>query len=97
MIHQRVIGFHIIKHGEGRRDAIIPVYRFKETAPKATWYDYACGIEESSLNWLPEYFIHTQYFHDAFHGVSHQCCDVLTSARLPIYTSLNTSLMEQVF
>jgi hypothetical protein len=96
MIHERVIGFHLISQGEGRRDAIIPIYRFKETAPSAMWYDFGCGVEESCLNWLPEYFIETQVFHDTFHGTSHKCCERFSSYRLPMFTSLNTSLMEQL-
>jgi hypothetical protein len=96
MIHERIVGFHIIHKGEGRRDAIIPVYRFYDTAPIAMWHDFGCGCEESSMNWLPHFFAKTQHFHDAFHGYSHLCPKRFFSRRLPAFSSLNTSLMEQV-
>lgn len=96
MVHERVVGFHIMTHSEGRRDALVPIYRFKEEPPIAMWHDFSCGCEESALNWMPEYFTHTQHFHDMFHGYSHKCSLRFSSRRLPAFASLNTSLMEQV-
>ena len=37
-----------------------------------------------------------QFFHDIFHGCIHKCSERFMSKRLSDYTSLNTSLMEQV-
>ena len=97
MIHELVIGFHLIHNQEGRRDALVPIYRFWEKPPIAVWNDFGCGCEESGLNWLPEFFHGVQHFHDMFHGNSHTSCSKkFFSRRLPAFSSLNTSLMEQV-
>jgi hypothetical protein len=96
MVHERVVGFHLIHRGEGRRDAVIPVFRFYENPPVAMWHDFGCGCEESAMNWLPQFFAGTQHFHDAFHGYSHVCPKRFFSRRLPAFAGMNTSLMEQV-
>jgi hypothetical protein len=97
MIHEQAVGFHLIHSQEGRRDALIPVYRFWDKPPLAIWNDFGCGCEESGLNWLPEYFHDIQHFHDMFHGFSHtSCSEKFSSRRLPKFAALNTSLMEQV-
>jgi len=96
MQHHHVIGYHIICHGEGRRDAIYLIYRFMENPPEAMFGDYACGIEETCLNYLPEFFKDVQFFHDVFHGCTHLCSDSFCSRRLNAFAVLNTSLMEQV-
>lgn len=56
MAHETIIGYHVMKHGEGRRDGIIPPYRFMEDPPEAIFGDYVCGWEETALNLLPEFF-----------------------------------------
>lgn len=96
MIHERVIGFHVIHNSEGRRDALIPIYRFMESPPLVMWNDFGCGCEESGLNWLPHFFHRTQHFHDMFHGFSHICSTRFSSKRMPAFSSINTSVMEQV-
>ncbi len=97
MVHETVVGFHLIHNQEGRRDALIPIYRFWEKPPLAIWNDFGCGCEESGLNWLPEFFHSVQHFHDMFHGYSHTSCSKkFFSRRLPAFSSINTSLMEQV-
>lgn len=96
MIHECIVGYHLIKNSEGRRDAIVPLYRYMELPPKACWFDFGCGVDESCANWLPEFFAETQFFHDCFHGYSHVCSERFFSRRLPLFSSLNTSIMEQV-
>lgn len=96
MIHQTIIGYHVMAHGEGRRDAIYPVYRFLEKPPEVLFGDYVCGIEETCLNYLPHYFKGVQFFHDIFHGCTHVCSERFCSRRISAYAVLNTSLMEQV-
>lgn len=96
MLHQTIIGFHVMPNGEGRRDAIYPVYRFLEKPPNALFGDYACGIEETCLNYLPHYFKIVEFYHDIFHGCTHVCSERFCSRRLAAYAVLNTSLMEQV-
>ena len=96
MDHQTVVGYHVMPHGEGRRDAFFPIYRFLETPPEAIFGDYVCGIEETSVNYLPEYFCKSEFFHDVMHGCSHSCSERFCSRRLSAYAVINTSLMEQV-
>ena len=96
MRHHTIIGFHVMPQGEGRRDAIFPVYRFLEQPPKAIFGDHACGIEETCFNYLPRYFKYCEFYHDVFHGCSHVCSERFCSRRHAQYAALNTSLMEQV-
>ena len=96
MTHETIIGFHVMKHGEGRRDGIIPPFRFMEKPPEAIFGDYVCGWEETALNLLPEFYVTVQFFHDIFHGVTHKCSERFLGKHLPHFASLNTSLMEQV-
>ncbi len=85
-----------MQHGEGRRDSFYPIYRFLPDPPDAMFADFGCGVEETSLNYLPDYFKSVEFFHDIFHGCSHVCSDRFCSRRLPSYAFLNTSVMEQV-
>ena len=96
MEHQTIIGFHIMADGEGRRDGIIPPYRFMENPPEAILGDYVCGWEESALTYLPEFYMLVQFFHDVFHGCMHKCSVRFQGRRLAQFAALNTSLMEQV-
>lgn len=95
MRHQAIIGYHIMSHGEGRRDPLFTLYRFKQTAPKIIFIDFSCGAEESALNWLPEYFAQTAFYHDIFHGYGHVCSDRFSSVRINHLRHYNTSVMEQ--
>jgi hypothetical protein len=95
MIHETVVEYHIIKNGEGRRDCLIPLYRFLPEPPQAVFCDVACFCEDSGLKWLPDFFKHTKWFHDIFHGYAHVCPSVFRSNRSPLYSWVNTSLMEQ--
>lgn len=96
MHHQRIVGFHLMVHGEGRRDTYVPLLRFMENPPKVIFGDYVCGVEETCFNYVPEFFKDTQFFHDIFHGCCHVCSERFCSRRLSAFASLNTSLMEQV-
>ena len=96
MDHHNVVGYHVIPHCEGRRDAFLPIYRFMEHPPKALFGDYVCGIEETSMNYLPEFFLSVQWYHDVFHGCTHGCSDRFTCRMHAAFAVLNTSLMEQV-
>ena len=46
---ETVVGVHIMPHGEGTRDAIIPLYKFVTKPPKAVFFDWACKAHESAL------------------------------------------------
>lgn len=96
MDHQTIIGFHVMKHGEGRRDGIYPPFRFMEVPPKTVFGDYVCGWEETAMNMLPEFYSSVQFFHDVFHGCTHKCSPRFSGRRLNEFASVNTSVMEQV-
>ncbi len=96
MEHETIVGFHVMSRGEGRRDGIIPPYRFMEKPPKAMFGDYVCGLEETGMNLLPEFFKLVLFFHDVFHGCTHSCSERFESRRLRDFCAINTSLMEQV-
>ena len=95
MTHETIIGYHIMSNGEGRRDGVIPPYRFMEHPPEAIFGDYVCGWEETALNYLPEFYIAVRFFHDIFHGCAHKCSERFLARGLASFQSINTSLMEQ--
>lgn len=96
MLHHRVVGYHVMPHGEGRRDCLLSLLRFKLDPPHAVWVDFACHAEETGLNWAPEYFRDVQWYHDTFHGFSHVCAGRFSSAGLADMKLMNTSIMEQM-
>lgn len=96
LIHGRIIGYHVMKRGEGTRDALLSLYKFKRVCPKAIFVDFACHGEEAALNWLPEYFQHCQFFHDMFHSYGHVCSRRFSTADHNLKLCENTSLMEQL-
>jgi hypothetical protein len=96
MVHKIIVGFHIMPQSEGRRDAIFSLFRYRNSAPSTIWLDFACGVEESALNWLPGPFQNVQFYHDVFHGVSHKCSSRFESKRFAKHVSKNTSLVEEV-
>ena len=95
MRHQTIIGYHVMGSAEGRRDCVIPLYKFSESPPKVLFCDTACHCDEAGLNWLPHYFKHMKKFHDIFHGYAHVCSDVFDSRRGDEYNNIQTSLLEQ--
>jgi hypothetical protein len=96
MEHETIVGYHIMNRGEGRRDGIIPPFRFMPKPPDALFGDYVCGWEETAMNLLPEFYLLVQFFHDIFHGCTHKCSERFECRRLHEFCALNTSLMEQV-
>lgn len=96
MKHHRVVGHHIIKRGEGKRDAILSLYRFKKDPPKMVFVDFACQAEESALNWLSDYYQNVLFYHDIFHGYGHLCSARYSAKTLNSVPVTNTSVMEQV-
>lgn len=95
MKHETVVGYHMMKGGEGRRDPLLSLYRFKKDPPKIVYIDCACQAEESGLNWLPEYFRHVTFYHDKMHGYSHKCSERFNSDRDGMDFGFNTPVMEQ--
>lgn len=96
MVHGQICGYHIMPHGEGRRDCLLSLLRFKLDPPEAVWVDFGCQAEETGLNWAPEYFKQVCWYIDRFHNYGHKCSPRMSSANLDGMSSTNTSLMEQV-
>lgn len=92
----RVVGYHIMKHSEGRRDCLLPIYRFKKVPPKVIMVDFGCMAEESGLNWIPHYVRDTQFLIDVLHKFGHKCSEHFGSRHLIGLCTDNTSLAEQV-
>ena len=95
MDHQTIVGFHVMAHGEGRRDCVLPLYKFKKDPPQVLFCDTACHCEESGMNWLPHYYQNVKMFHAIFHGYQHLCSGTFDSRRSPKYNRIQTSLVEQ--
>ena len=95
MKHQTIVGFHVMGFAEGRRDCLLPLYKFKENPPEVIFCDTACLCEEAGMNWLPHFYKHTKFYHDIFHGYTHVCSGCFDSTRSPKYNEISTSLVEQ--
>jgi hypothetical protein len=91
-----VVGYHVMPKPEGLRDAVHSISRFRKNAPDSVFIDFACGCEETSLNWAPGMFKDTQFYHDVFHGTTHKCSDRFSAKRFQRFRPLNTPIMEQV-
>jgi hypothetical protein len=96
MKHNHIVGYHMMPKPEGLRDAVCSILRFKKKAPETVFIDFACGCEESALNWAPKAFKDTQFYHDVFHGVNHVCGERYMSTRFDRFANFNTPIMEQV-
>ncbi len=96
MRHHQIVGYHMMPKAEGLRDPIFSICRFKKKPPRTVFVDFACGCEESAQNWVPSVFKDTEFFHDAFHAMTHKCGSRYKSKRLKKFQDLDTSLMEQV-
>lgn len=94
-IHGHCYGFHLIDGGEGRKDGFSPLYKYKPTAPKDLYYDFACQLSEYSLNREPDFFKNTKYYHDIFHGLVHKCGNCFKSTRICGRDAINSSICEQ--
>ena len=94
-IHGHCWGFHIIKGGEGRKDPSASLYTHLEVAPDIVLMDFACGFEEYGLNREAGYFANTRFYHDIFHGYTHNCPEVYDSRGIVGTRAYNTSICEQ--
>ena len=86
---------HLIADGEGRKDPCQSLYTHLVKAPDMIFYDFACSLEEYSMNRESGYFKDTRFFHDIFHGYSHSCSKVYSSKGLNGLRMVNTSICEQ--
>lgn len=95
VLHGHCYGFHLISGGEGRKDPFASLYKYIEEAPEELYYDYACGLQEYSLNRCPNFFQNTRFWHDFFHGIQHKCSPALKSARISPINVVNSEICEQ--
>jgi hypothetical protein len=94
-LHGHCYGFHLIDGAEGRKDVFSALYKYKPTAPKEMFYDFACQLNEYCLNREPGHFVLTRFFHDIFHGFPHKCGDSFKATRICGLGALDTEICEQ--
>ena len=94
-IHGHRLGFHLIDGGEGRKDAITPVYAYLPEPPNTIFYDFACGANEYALNREPSFFKETRFYHDIFHSFTHKCPVSFRSSRIRDLESVDSEICEQ--
>ena len=95
-IHGHSYGFHLINGSEGRKDPFGALYKYKENMPKHLFYDFACQMSEYCLNREPQLFLHTKFWHDLFHSITHTCGDNFKSVCIEGMDGINTEICEQV-
>ena len=88
-------GYHMIPVVEGRKDPFSSIYAYMENPPSEIFYDFACQLEEYSLNREPGFWRGVRFWHDIFHGFSHKCPPVYSSRRIPALKKINTEICEQ--
>jgi len=93
--HGHVYGFHLIHGGEGRKDVLAALYKYKETAPKELYYDFACNLGEYCLNRQPKFFEDCRFWHDLFHSIPHLCGKGFRSERVEMLEDVNSEICEQ--
>ena len=92
--HGHCYGFHIVNGSEGRKDPMHALYSYSKDAPKVLFYDFACQLEEYSLNRESGFFADTSFFHDTFHGYGHTCPAVYRSSSMEMETTEMEMEME---
>lgn len=93
---EHVVGWHIMRHGEGRRDAILSLYKYMEEPPDLVICDFGCMLHESSMNWVPHFANSIQFGIDTLHKFGHTCSEHFGVRHLTGLHTSNTSLAEQV-
>ena len=94
-IHGHFYGFHLIAGGEGRKDPFSSLFKYMPTAPSDIFYDFACQLSEYCLNREPQYFLHTRFWYDLFHGITHKCGKCFKSSRICGMVGINSEICEQ--
>ena len=94
-IHGHCFGFHLISGGEGRKDPFHSLLKFLPNPPDEIFYDFACGLNEYSLNREPHFFFKTRFWHDFFHGFSHKCPICYRYHRVTGLEIINSEICEQ--
>ena len=94
-VHGHCYGFHLISRGEGRKGPFSSLFKYLPEAPGDIFYDFACQLSEYCLNREPQYFLHTRFWHDLFHGISHKCGKCFKSSRICGMVGINSEICEQ--
>ena len=94
-MHGHCYGCHIVDGSEGRKDPANSLYTHLTEAPEVVFYDFSCSLEEYCLNREAGFFKNTRFYHDIFHGYTHNCSPVYSSKGLRGLESVNTSICEQ--
>ena len=89
-------GFHLIPGGEGRKDPFSSLLRYLPTALTDIFYDFVCQLSEYCLDREPQYFLHTKFWHDLFHGINHKCGKCFKSSRICGMVGINSEICEQL-
>ncbi|XP_066921109.1 uncharacterized protein [Clytia hemisphaerica] len=89
------VGAHIVNGQEGRKDAACSLFTHLEIPPEMIFYDFACSLEEYTLNREAEYFRMCRFYHDLFHGPAHSCSSMFNGRGLEGMMQYNTSICEQ--
>ena len=93
--HGHCYGLHLISGSEGRKDPFAALLKYLPVAPKLIFYDFACSLSEYALNREPGYFQNTEFCHDVFHSVNHNCPYAFSSESTANKRNYNTSCCEQ--
>ncbi|GAQ92530.1 hypothetical protein KFL_010410030 [Klebsormidium nitens] len=74
--HCFVYYYHVLLRHESLRDVFtFLVTRFQHRPPNFIIYDNACEFARYCRARWPEFFAHTMFLTDNFHGVTHKCSD----------------------
>ena len=94
-IHGHCYGCHLVDGAEGRKDPFSALYKYKPSAPRELFYDFACQFQEYALNREPDFFKWMRVWHDLFHGCNHTCVPCFKSKRVLGLSDNNTEICEQ--
>ena len=94
--HGVCYAFYIIPNAEGRNEAFSFLLKYFKVAPKVVVYNFACSLQDYSLNRQPEHFRDTMFLVDRFHWFNH--VSWARSYNLSLYSEhmyLNSQIAEQ--
>ena len=98
-VHGHSYGFHLIEGGEGPKDVMSSLQKFKPTMPEELFYDNTCNLSQYVYNREPQLFKNTHFWHDLFHSIAYLCEIVFKSSTWngwPEYRNLWTVTYNQL-
>ena len=72
------------------------LFKYCQEMLEHIYYDFACQLSEYYLNREPEFFKHTQFWHDLFHLVGHVCGINFKSGGVLGLKGVHSEICEQV-